>query len=52
MCGSAAMRPTEAAFHPRALAANATTKGMFGKVRFNIGTLKQASMVEYFSVSN
>src|SRR6185369_6509250 len=47
--GNAAIKPTAPACQPSHLTANATTKGKFGRVRFSIGTLKQASMVEYFS---
>src|SRR3954463_3276011 len=52
MCGNAAIKPTAPACQPRALAAKATTKGRFGSVRFSMGTLKLASIVEYFRESN
>jgi hypothetical protein len=46
------MNPTAASCQRSATAAKATTNGKLGRVRFNIGTLKHASMVEYFSDNN
>jgi hypothetical protein len=43
------MNPTAEVFQPIPFTANATTKGKFDKVRFSIGTLKHASIVEYFN---
>src|SRR5579883_466767 len=37
---------------PNPSTANANTKGKLGKVRLSIGTLKHASMVEYFKESS
>ncbi len=46
-CGSAAMSPTAAGPNPSPVMAKAITKGKLGMVRFSIGTLKLASIVEY-----
>jgi hypothetical protein len=43
------MRPTAAGPHPSAETAKAMTNGKLGIVRFSIGTLKQASMVDALS---
>src|SRR5205085_3827238 len=46
--GRAAITPIVLACQPSPLTANASTNGKLGRVMFSIGTLKHASMVEYF----
>jgi hypothetical protein len=47
--GVAASKPTAKSDQPSALTAKPIRKGMFPSVRFSIGTLKHASMVQYLS---
>src|SRR2546423_15233935 len=51
-CGIAANPPIAPERHPRAVTAKPTANGNCVRVRFSIGTLKDASMVAYFSESN
>jgi hypothetical protein len=45
------MSPIAPVLHPNLCTANASTKGKLGSVMLSIGTLKHASIVEYFSES-
>ena len=46
------MNPIAPACQPSRSTANASTKGKLGRVILSIGTLKHASIVEYFNESN